>query len=611
VSAASPKHVELPPVVVPPHLWARSERPVAGRAIQIAIPGAFVIAGLAAPTTAARIGLITSALILAFLVPGLVQYALEGLGAKVTAARRSTAAELRRGLRGRLFVRLFAPAAWTALQEAQLALRLGDGQTAANGYAETARLCKRPDAVMLISAQAHALVVAGDRKAAREFLDKLAAAKLLGPRDQLDLGIVMLLESHKRSRQAMAYIEAARKTIGDHPRVIAAMALGLQRAERIDEAAALLERAQISQQEEPDPLVEELITRARRDMRRYIEAQLRRERRARSRRTTVVVTSEHAVSEVVSGEIASRGDSGAVPRASDAEEQADISAAVADALSDSEALRARGWLDPSNFAGKAPDDAQPKVKIELRDPSLGAPIRLEKSYSLKPKREPVKRLTPGPAIDIDLALDDGGDEDSAGAEDTEAGGAPAAAQSSGHSPAPGALLAPPADAKPDSLTAAIGQIVAPAPAPAPEAPRPRVTLVESIADAISALGPAVQPARSVGDPSPAPGALTTPVQPARSSADGASPAPGALRAPLPSRSADNASPPPGAVTPPLEADAPMTLRRSGRTTLITAAVINPGDRPAARTFAAPPGKPAPASPAAFQPAAGKKPDPKK
>ncbi|MEZ4448569.1 MAG: hypothetical protein R3B09_03740 [Nannocystaceae bacterium] len=411
MSTASPKHIELPPVVVPPHLWTRSERPPSGWVVQIAIPAFFLLAGAIAwrlDAGSSKYALLGIGVVLAVLIPAAIQHYLEGLSQRVLTANRATAAELRRTLRAKPLVKLFAPAAWLTLQEAQLALRLSDGRAAADLFAETSRLCKRPDAVMLVSAQAHALVVAGDRKAARELLNKLAAAKLLGPRDQLDLGIVMLLESHKRSRQAMAYIEAARKTIGDHPRVIAALALALQRAERVDEAAQHLEQAQISLQEDPDPVVEELVNRARRDMRRYIEAQLRRERRARSRRTTVVVTSEHAVSEIVSGEISSRGDSGAVPRAG--EQTGDgITSVVADALADSE----RG--------DEVAPAAQPSVKVELRDPSLGEPIRLETKYALKGKEAPKepqqgrRRRELGPAIDIDL--DEGGDEDE---EDDEA-----------------------------------------------------------------------------------------------------------------------------------------------------------------------------------------------
>ena len=83
----------------------------------------------------------------------------------------------------------------------------------------------------------HALVVAGNFADARELLQRLAKENMLVSRDQLDLGIVLLVESQKKNKQALAYIEAARKTIGDHPRVLAAMALALQKTERIDEAS--------------------------------------------------------------------------------------------------------------------------------------------------------------------------------------------------------------------------------------------------------------------------------------------------------------------------------------------------------------------------------------
>ena len=570
-------------MVVPPHLWLRSERPAAGRAIQLALPGALIVAGLVAPTMTSRLALIGSGAILLVLVPAIIQHYLESSAAKIAGVSRASAAELRRTLRGRLMVQLFAPSAWIALQEAQLALRLGDGRAAATGYAETARLCKRPDAVMLISAQAHALVVAADRKPARELLDKLAAAKLLGPRDQLDLGIVMLLDSHKRSRQAMAYVEAARKTIGDHPRVIAAMALGLQRAERIDEAAALLEKAQISLQEEPDPVVEELVNRARRDMRRYIEAQLRRERRARSRRTTVVVTSEHAVSEIVSGEIASRGDSGAAPQASDAAKESALSSAVADALADSEALRSRGWQDPISFAGKSADEALPKVKVELRDPSLGETIRIEKSYALKPKAKAKStgHKQAGPAIDIDLAVDEGGDE----GDEHELEEASAAAPAAEVTPVPAPL--PAAEAKPGGLAAAISALVpreAPAPAPAGE-PAPARSLTESLADTLKTLQP------------PSPAAPAPPAPEARSPEAAPAAAPREADAPAPRG----------------EADAPMSMRR-GRTAAVGAAGLpklpafgKPAERAGGAPLFSPPAKPAeaPARPAGPLPTAKK------
>jgi hypothetical protein len=101
--------------------------------------------------------------------------------------------------------------------------------------------------------------------------------------------------------------------------VLAAQALALQKLERIDEASELLEQATIAiKDEQPEPVVDDLIKRVRKGLQDYLEAQLRRERRARSRRTTIVVSSEAAASEIVSGEI-SGGDApqGEPPRSPD------------------------------------------------------------------------------------------------------------------------------------------------------------------------------------------------------------------------------------------------------------------------------------------------------
>lgn len=300
---AAAKHTELPAVVVPPHLWTRSGRPVQGRVVQVVLPGALIVAGLLASGVALRVGLVLAGLGLFLGLPAMVLARLERLGREIQRADARTAAGLLHTLPNKPVVQFFAPVAWRTLQEGILQLKTGDGKAAAANFVETARLVRQPEAVMLISAQAHALVVAGERGEARELLQKLAKENLLGSRDQLDLGIVLLIET-KKSKQALAYIEAARKTIGDHPRVLAAMALALQKTERIDEASELLEQVQIALQGgEADPVVADLVKRARKGLEAFIEAQLRRERRSRSRRTTIVVSSDLAASEIVSGEI--------------------------------------------------------------------------------------------------------------------------------------------------------------------------------------------------------------------------------------------------------------------------------------------------------------------
>ncbi|MCY1011189.1 hypothetical protein OV079_37650 [Nannocystis pusilla] len=350
---AGPKHSELPAVVVPQHLWLRSPRPVQGKVVQWAVPGVLILVGLLMSTTALRVSFVLAGFGVFLLLPGLVTSRLEALGREVLAADRSRASELITELPERPIVRLFAPAGWRSLQLALLNLKLGDGHAAAAGFAETAELCGQPEAVMLISAQAHAHVLAGERTKARELLQKLTTANLLGPRDQLDLGIVLLIES-KKFKQALSYIENARKTIGEHPRVVAAQALALQKLERIDEASVLLEQVQIATKDATnDSVADDLIKRARKGLQDYLEAQLRRERRARSRRTTIVVSSEAAASEIVSGEIGSGGE----PTASETNEAR------------SEAAEPTRRFGPVETPTPAPVAAPPKPAAPIeRDP---------------------------------------------------------------------------------------------------------------------------------------------------------------------------------------------------------------------------------------------------
>jgi len=301
---AAAKHIELPAVVVPSHLWLRSARPTPGKILQAVLPGIFIVAGLLASRTALRVSLVLAGLGLYLLLPALILGRLEKIGREILAADRKTAGEYLKTLRTRPLVQFFAPHAWLTLQEGILSLKIGDGRVAAANFVETARLVRQPDAVMLISAQAHALVLAGERVEARELLQRLARENLASPRDQLDLGIVLLLDS-KKNKQAQTYIETARKVIGDHPRVLAALALALQKAERVDEASEMLEQIQvmITKGVEVDPMTEDLTKRLSKALQGYIEAQLRKERRNRSRRTTIVVSSDLAASEIVSGEI--------------------------------------------------------------------------------------------------------------------------------------------------------------------------------------------------------------------------------------------------------------------------------------------------------------------
>src|SRR5690606_22491544 len=126
------------------------------------------VVGLLMSSTALRVSFVLAGFGVFLLLPGLVTSRLEQLGREVLAADRSRAEQLLTQLPERPIVRLFAPAGWRSLQLALINLKLGDGHAAALGFAETAELCGQPNAEMLLSAQAHAHVLAGERAKARE-----------------------------------------------------------------------------------------------------------------------------------------------------------------------------------------------------------------------------------------------------------------------------------------------------------------------------------------------------------------------------------------------------------------------------------------------------------
>lgn len=389
---AGPKHNELPAVVVPQHLWLRSARPVQGKVVQWAVPLVFVAVGFMQGELSLRVGFVVLAILLFVSIPVMGISRLEQIGREVQAADRKRALELLKWVPERPVVRFFAPLGWTALQLALLNLKAGEGLAAANGFAETARLCQQPDAVMLVSAQAHAYVLAGDRTKARELLAKLTAANLLGPRDQLDLGIVLLIET-KKFKQALSYVETARKTIGDHPLVLAAQALALQKIERIDEASEMLEQVQIAiKDQEPDPITDDLIKRARKGLQDFLEAQLRRERRARSRRTTIVVSSEAAASEIVSGEIAAGGEPTASETGLSTEPEGTRRFHQLDAVEEPEEPAPA----PKPTPAREPDAPQPGLEIDLYS------VPRTSAHTLPP----AKKETPQPVKEEPRSRDD-------------------------------------------------------------------------------------------------------------------------------------------------------------------------------------------------------------
>jgi hypothetical protein len=98
---AAAKHIELPAVVVPPHLWTRSGRPTQGRIVQVVLPGALNYRRVAGRLgTALRIALVLGGLGLFLLLPAMMLGRLESASVARSRRRiRRTAGELLRTLR--------------------------------------------------------------------------------------------------------------------------------------------------------------------------------------------------------------------------------------------------------------------------------------------------------------------------------------------------------------------------------------------------------------------------------------------------------------------------------------------------------------------------------
>ena len=218
--------------------------------------------------------------------PLVIQGLLVPIERRVIGASRREATEVLREIRQRRLVRLFAPFAWTTLQEARLHLRRGDGKAAVRAFAETARLGSRPsgaeaakvDPPALVSMQAHALLIADQPEQARELLQALAKRQELAPIDRLHLGLA-LQAGKGHNREALEHIESAAATLGRHPRAQVGLALALYRVDRTDEAMAALEAARAALGAEPDVFDEGLVERATKLMRTVQKAQQKRVRR--------------------------------------------------------------------------------------------------------------------------------------------------------------------------------------------------------------------------------------------------------------------------------------------------------------------------------------------
>jgi tetratricopeptide (TPR) repeat protein len=266
-------------IELPRSIWSRSGRPGRGTVLRWGIATTIVLAGLFAGDLLAA-ALAALAGVGAFVaIPVLADFHLRALETRMAAGGRREATRWLRTLEDKRLVRLLAPHAWVALQRGRLHLALADGRAAAKAFADCARLCRETEIPALLSARAHALVASGEHREARTLLQSLAEREQLRARDRLDHGIV-LLQDRGRLQQAVAELEQAREDLGDHPRLLAALALALQRLQSSDRALEVFERAQEALEGRDDAVAEDLLKRARKALRSQLRVKAKRDRKA-------------------------------------------------------------------------------------------------------------------------------------------------------------------------------------------------------------------------------------------------------------------------------------------------------------------------------------------
>ena len=254
-------------VDLPRELWSKSRRPGRGLLFRITLSLTFVLVGLALPGWPSTIGLGVFGVLVFFALPLVVDRRLEALGEELSRTPRSRATAALTDLEKRRLVALFAPHAWVTLQKGRLHLILGDGRAAAHAFAEAARMVGDVEDPRLMGAQAQGFTLSGDRKDARALLTKLESAKKLSARDQLNLAIVYVEEPGKIDR-AIELLEEAQDELGSHPRVDGALALAYARADQLDDASERVEAAEADDEAlGGDPLAQELVKRARKELR--------------------------------------------------------------------------------------------------------------------------------------------------------------------------------------------------------------------------------------------------------------------------------------------------------------------------------------------------------
>jgi hypothetical protein len=264
---------EFPPVV-----WRRSGRPLRTqflRAYFVLATAGGALAFLAAPTSWIVAGVAVG---LGLGLPWIVELYLTRWEGRVRAANKQQANAVLKQLRANVWIRNLAPRGWIALQEGILQMHRHDGRAAAKCFEQARRLAGRAPATSLISAEAHALVLAGDRKPARELLQTLGDHDALGDRDRLDLGLLLLQESGS-NREALEQLERAHAGLGEHPRVLAGLALARGKVGAEDAAYTHFLAAEQALADADDPVAADVLKRARKLLRTRLK---REQKQARS-----------------------------------------------------------------------------------------------------------------------------------------------------------------------------------------------------------------------------------------------------------------------------------------------------------------------------------------
>ncbi len=266
-------------VDVPAEIWRNSESPRSGRVIRIYVAVLFTVTALVMLSPGPLYwALIAGGLAIFALTPSFVYTRLDGLAQSLQQLDAQAANDMLRELPRRRLIRYFAPFAWLPLQQAQLHLRRGDGRAASLALAETVRLTRADAPPQLLSAEAMAAMMGGDRKRALQLLRKLEHADQLRPRDHLHFGLMLLLDRGKPT-SALEHLQAAREALGGYPRVLAGLALAYQRSGDPAEAAKLLESLDHDTVAD-DALALDLVKRAEKGLRSFLRARGKRSKRS-------------------------------------------------------------------------------------------------------------------------------------------------------------------------------------------------------------------------------------------------------------------------------------------------------------------------------------------